>query len=104
MDREEAPALFRHVMRNIELWLSLDRVHADLSAFNILYWEGVLTIIDFPQAVDPQVNPNAGMLLARDVENVCRFFARHGVHSDAAHLADRLWQRYWRGELAGAVQ
>jgi RIO kinase 1 len=103
MEREEAHPLFRQVLRNVELWLSHDRVHADLSAFNILYWEGAVTAIDFPQAVDPQSNPNAQMLLSRDVENVCRFFARHGVQSDPARIAESMWRRYWRGELAAAI-
>ena len=55
-------------------------------------------MIDFPQAVDPQVNPNARALLARDVTNVCRFFARHGVPTDPERIADLLWRRYWYGE------
>ena len=34
--------------------LSAERiVHGDLSAYNMLWWEGRLVIIDFPQAVDP---------------------------------------------------
>lgn len=103
MERDEAHPLFRQIIRNVELWLAHDRVHADLSAFNILYWQGAVTVIDFPQAVDPQVNPNARMLLGCDVENVCRFFARRGVQSDPERLAEHLWRRYWRGELLTAV-
>ncbi|MGD9890099.1 MAG: RIO1 family regulatory kinase/ATPase [Dehalococcoidia bacterium] len=30
------------------MWFARDRIHADLSPFNILYWEGALTVIDFP--------------------------------------------------------
>ena len=40
--------LFTRVMRNAELWLAYNVVHGDLSAFNILCWEGNVTIIDFP--------------------------------------------------------
>jgi RIO kinase 1 len=95
----EAQPLFERIMRNISLWLSYDLVHGDLSAFNILYWQGQVTVIDFPQAVDARVNPNAEILLHRDIENVCRFFARFGVHSDPAALARGLWRRYREGDL-----
>ncbi len=49
-----AEPLFRRLLGEIELWLDQGRVHADLSPFNILYWEGQATVIDFPQAVDPE--------------------------------------------------
>ena len=99
LERAEAYPLFRRVMRNVELWLSCDRIHGDLSPFNILYWQGHTTIIDFPQAVDPRTNPNARALLTRDVENVCRYFARYDVRSDPFRIADNLWRRFQRAEL-----
>ncbi|MGZ3714856.1 MAG: RIO1 family regulatory kinase/ATPase domain-containing protein [Ktedonobacterales bacterium] len=97
--REEAQPLFERVMRNIELWLACDRIHGDLSAYNMLYHQGVITIIDFAQAVDPRYNADIFPLLARDVERVCRYFARFGVEADAFALADDLWSRYMRGTL-----
>lgn len=99
VEREEAQPLFRCVLRNIALFLACHRVHGDLSAFNILYWQGRITIIDFPQAVDPRVNGNARALLARDVEHVCAYFRRHGVVADARRIADDLWRRYLDGDL-----
>ena len=99
LDPQEARRLFHRVMRNVELWLACDRVHADLSAFNILYWQGQVTIIDFPQAVDPRSNPSAQALLTRDVENVCRYFARYGVWVNPTRIANDLWRRFLRGEL-----
>src|SRR5436309_2682820 len=91
--------LFTRIMRNVELWLAYNVVHGDLSAFNILWWEGNVTIIDVPQAVDPRVNPNARDLLARDIDNVCRYFSRSGVQADPARLAARLWTRFLHAEL-----
>ena len=44
-------------MRNVELMLSLGRIHGDLSAYNVLYWQGEVKIIDFPQAIEPATNP-----------------------------------------------
>ncbi len=99
LGRDEATPLFERVMRNIELWLMCDRVHGDLSAYNMLYWDGAITIIDFAQAVDPRYNLAVGDLLARDITRVCQYFARFGVEADAAALANDLWLRYLRAEL-----
>jgi RIO kinase 1 len=76
-------------------------VHADLSAFNILYVEEKLTIIDFPQAVDPRTNPSAPKLLERDLRNVLSYFARHnvGLDEDPATMARKLWGLWKYGEL-----
>jgi len=95
----EAGPLFERLRRNFELWLGRHLIHADLSPFNILYWRRRLTVIDFPQAVDARFNPNAYALLQRDLENVCRYFARHGVRADADRLADHLWRRFMRAAL-----
>ena len=99
LGREEAGPLFDCLMRNIELWLSLEHIHADLSAFNILYQDGAVTVIDFPQAVDARKNPNAYDLLQRDIENVCRYFVRYGIQADAARVAGELWTRFVLDEL-----
>lgn len=96
---EEAQPLFERLLRGIEGWLACDRIHGDLSEYNILYWRGALTVIDFAQAVDPRQNPAVFPLLARDIERVCRCFARYGVSADAGALADDLWTRYEGGDL-----
>lgn len=93
----EADDLLDRVLWNIELFMRENVVHADLSAFNILYAGGRLTIIDFPQAVDPRTNPSAQQLLERDLRNVLKYFARHqvGLEEDPASMARRLWN-LWR--------
>lgn len=96
---DEARTLFSLLMGQVELWLRCDRIHGDLSAYNILYWRGALTVIDVPQAVDPRANPHAYDLLARDIANVARYFGRFSVPSEPALLADRMWTRYLRAEL-----
>jgi RIO kinase 1 len=63
----EPNILFEKILHNISVFLSVGRVHADLSPFNVLYWESKIRIIDFPQAVDPYSNRNAFSLLVRDV-------------------------------------
>jgi RIO kinase 1 len=94
LQREEARRLFDRMVHNMELMLEQDLVHADLSAYNVLYWEGDIKIIDFPQAVDPFVNPDAFSLFARDVKRVCQYFARYGVATDPDALARDLWARH----------
>ncbi len=89
-----ARALFDRLLHNLELMLAHDCVHADLSAFNVLYWNGEAKIIDFPQAVNPYVNPQAFALLTRDVERLCQYFARYGIDSPPRQIARELWDRY----------
>lgn len=96
LGKEEADTLFRKLMRNIEIFLSVSRVHADLSPFNILYLSGQFRIIDFPQSVDPYSNSNAYHLLARDIDNLCAYFRKYGLDYDSHHLANAIWNgRDW---------
>jgi RIO kinase 1 len=99
LERDEAQGLFEGVMHNIELSLACDRIHGDLSEYNILYWQGAAILIDFAQAVQPHYNADLFSLLVRDVERVCRYFARYGVAADASALAVDLWKRYLAGDL-----
>lgn len=96
LGREEAHVLFERLVKNLDIMLACRRVHADLSAYNILYWEGQFKIIDFPQAVDPHRNPDALELFVRDVERVCQYFARYRVAPDARLLANDLWSQFQR--------
>ena len=77
-----------------ELMLRCNRVHGDLSPHNVLYYEGDIKVIDFPQATDPRFNPAARDLLTRDVENICRYFRQYGVECDGWVIADDLWKRF----------
>lgn len=92
LDRTEANFLFERVVHNVELMLQKERVHADLSAFNILYWDGEIKLIDFPQAVSPSENQNAYLIFKRDIQRLCEYFIRQGVIVDYHDLARKLWQ------------
>jgi RIO kinase 1 len=94
LDRDEAILAFREVMRNVELLLANGRIHGDLSAYNILYWNEQPVLIDFPQAVDCDSNPDAFTIFERDVQRVCDYFARQGVPCEAAFITNDLWERY----------
>ena len=97
LTREEARDLFERVLRNVGLWLNLDRIHGDLSPYNILYWNGAITIIDFPQAIDSRFNSAARDLLHRDIANVCRHFERYGIRTDPDRITARMWGAYRHG-------
>jgi len=91
LDTDVAQPLFERVIQNIDLLLSNKRIHGDLSAYNILYWEGDIVLIDFPQVVPPDGNPIAWTIFLRDVARVCQYFASQGLKRDARKLATELW-------------
>jgi RIO kinase 1 len=99
LPRDEAQPLFERVMWNVELMLNLHHVHGDLSAYNVLYWEGEIALIDFPQVVDVRTNAHAADLLERDVRRVCEYFGRYRIQSNPTTLAADLWHRYMSAEL-----
>jgi RIO kinase 1 len=93
LTRGEAATLFTALLADVETMLACGRVHADLSAFNVLYWRGDYRIIDFPQAVDPTTHPSAYALFERDVTRLCQYFARYGMACDPSGLAATIWAR-----------
>jgi RIO kinase 1 len=99
LSEPQAEALFDRLLDSVETLLRADLVHGDLSPYNVLVWKGRPWIIDLPQAVDVRFNRSAFELLRRDIENICSFFARHGVATEPAELAHALWKRYRRAEL-----
>ena len=98
-DGHEAKDLFDQVMRNVERFLYHNVIHGDLSAYNVLVWDGRATVIDLPQAVDPRKNRHARRLLDRDVERICDHFARFGVRSDAQAIAHGMWTAWTFADL-----
>jgi RIO kinase 1 len=97
--RREAEAMLERLLWHVELMLRHDRVHGDLSAFNVLCWAGRGVVIDFPQAVVASTNPHAEWLLARDVERLCQYFGRYGIEVDGAAVAGNLWGRFVNARL-----
>jgi RIO kinase 1 len=87
----EAKRLFDRSLSNIDLMLARNRIHGDLSAYNILYWDGDITLIDFPQVVPPEGNPAAWTIFQRDVARVCQYFGSQGVKYNPRKLSADLW-------------
>ena len=95
LDADEVAAIYKQILHNIELFLIQHRVHADLSAYNILYVEDRVVIIDFPQSVDPRYNDDAFDLLVRDLKNVNSFFADYDIEVvDPFYHTLALWRQH----------
>jgi RIO kinase 1 len=98
-DPGEAQGLFDQLMAQVERFLYGNVIHGDLSPFNVLVWEGRVTVIDLPQAIDPRKNRHAEHLLERDVRRICDHFARLGVRSDPERLSRDLWTAWSFADL-----
>lgn len=85
--------------------LSAERiVHGDLSAYNMLWWEGRLVIIDFPQAIDAFANPHAPDLLHRDLLNVHEWFSRMRADFDVEEVFVELVTLLYGGPAADKLK
>jgi RIO kinase 1 len=82
----ETRAALAQLVDNLRLLVEAGYVHADLSAFNLLWWSDRLWLIDFPQSVDITTNPHAFDYLHRDLANVGDWFGRHGAEIDVDAL------------------
>lgn len=55
-------------------------VHADMSEYNLLYWDGKVYVIDVSQSVERD-HPNASEFLRMDAHNVNRYFCKGGAQT-----------------------
>jgi RIO kinase 1 len=90
----KARMMFDRIIFNVEILLANGRVHADLSAYNVLYWEGDIVLIDFPQAISPHENKSAFIIFERDMRRICEYFIGQGLNINYQELAQKLWQTY----------
>ncbi len=86
LSAEDVRSAHRQLVDGLRAMVRAGYAHGDLSAFNLLWWKAEIWFIDFPQAVDLAANPQGLAFLHRDVSNLCRWFARHGVESDPEAL------------------
>jgi RIO kinase 1 len=94
ISKAQARKTFDILIDSIERMLAHSRIHADLSAYNVLFWDNKPVIIDFPQAVDPRQNPDAWPIFSRDVERICQYFSRYDIRTSAYQLARSIWDRH----------
>ena len=86
LDDDQVSDAFGQLVAGLHLMVGEGFAHADLSAYNLLWWEHTLWFIDFPQAVDIAANPQGVEFLHRDVLNVCDWFVRQGLPVDAEEV------------------
>lgn len=91
----QAEQLYEEVRAAIVTMAGLGYAHGDLSAYNMLVRDGHIVIIDLPQTVDLVKNPMGVPLLERDCDNVCQYFARHGVAVDSGALFSEAISQAW---------
>lgn len=84
----EAEPIWRACLAEVAAMLAVDRVHGDLSAYNVLYWRERVVLIDLSQAVDTVTHPGARDLLRRDLDALASYFRRAGFAADV----DRAWE------------
>jgi RIO kinase 1 len=101
LGKDEAAGLYDRLVAAIVEMLRADIIHGDLSPYNILFHEGRLMVIDFPQAIDARYHSQAFTMFVRDLANVSAWFAKAGVGA-----ADRIeafaaetWEAYERNRL-----
>ncbi len=97
LSRDEMGGAWSQLIDNVRTLTAAGLVHADLSAYNLLWWRGRLVLIDLPQAVEFRTNTDAFDLLHRDLANVGDWFARHGVVADVEAIYAELVSVAWLG-------
>jgi len=79
------------------MYRDVNYVHGDLSAYNILWWQGRAWIIDMPQAyeVGPWANmKRAASLLRRDIVNLLQYFKKYGIRRDPDEIVKVFLSEY----------
>jgi RIO kinase 1 len=92
---DEVAAAFEQLVDNLRILAAASIVHADLSPFNLLWWQGRICLIDFPQSTDLMLNPQGFDLMHRDVVRVCEWFKRKGLSCDPDEVFADLLSAAW---------
>jgi RIO kinase 1 len=83
------------LLDSLRLLTAAGLVHADLSAYNVLWWRERPVIIDLPQGVEFAANAHAADLLHRDLANVAAWFQRRGLDVDVEATFSELIGLAW---------
>jgi len=85
MSEAELELAYRQVVEMmVKLYTECHLVHADLSEYNILWWQREAWFIDVSQAVEP-IHPSGLDFLLRDCTNIYNFFSKKGVQCEEPH-------------------
>ena len=98
LSQSEAHEVYHALLADIDTMLACGWVHGDLSAFNVLYFDGAYRIIDLPQVVRPDENADAWDIFQRDVTRLLQYFQRYHIHAQPIEIARGLWQKHGYGD------
>src|SRR5687767_14779135 len=90
LDPTVARRVWDELVDELAVLVSADRVHGDLSAFNVLWWCERAVLIDFSQTVDIVTHPAAHELLLRDIATLGRYFTRRGATLHVDRVLERI--------------
>ncbi len=79
---EEAQEAWRQAKDAAAAMLRAGIVHGDLSAWNLLWHDGRIVVVDVPQAVTVQDSPHAAQLFTRDVRSLVDSVRPMGIDED----------------------
>jgi RIO kinase 1 len=90
LDQRTAARVWNDLVGELATMLDAERVHGDLSAYNVLWWHDRAVLIDFSQTVEIVTHPAALELLRRDVTSLARYFTHRGVVIDVDDVLARI--------------
>jgi RIO kinase 1 len=90
LDRDGVKTAAAQLVENLTRMATAGIVHADLSVYNLLWWDDMVWVIDVPQSVEIGANDQAFDLLLRDLRNVGGWFLSKGVEFNAEQLLSEL--------------
>jgi RIO kinase 1 len=82
LDTPTAKRVWHELLEELAAMVAADRVHGDLSAYNVLWWHERPVLIDFSQTIDVITHASARDLLLRDIDALGGYFTRRGVRYD----------------------
>lgn len=87
---DEPEKIFEKVVEYIKLlYQKAKLVHADLSEYNIMYYEGEPVFIDMGQSL-VRDHPNSEEFLERDIKNIVKYFLKAGVKCSEEEVLKRI--------------
>ena len=90
LDPATAQRVWDELLEEVAAFVAADRVHGDLSAYNVLWWRERAVVIDFSQTVGVITHPAARDLLERDLRVLGVYFSRRGVDTSLARAMVRV--------------
>ncbi len=87
-DIDDPLYIFEEILTQIRIiFKSAHLIHGDLGEFNVVVdEEGKILIIDWLQSI-PSDHPNAGLILKKDIQNLCNYFRKkYGIESDVDQI------------------